>query len=67
RGFKLEVQQIVVCRFAPAGRDVYSLAVFIYSGAPWERNRYCTPERRFRQVSLLFAPNGARSLSALEL
>jgi hypothetical protein len=50
---KLEGQQIVVCRFAPAGRDVYSLAVFIYSGAPWERNRYCLPERRFRQVSLL--------------
>src|SRR5207248_3231161 len=25
--FKLEVQQNVVCGFAPAGRDVYSLAV----------------------------------------
>src|SRR6266446_147323 len=25
--FKLEVQQKIVCRFAPKGRDVYSLAV----------------------------------------
>ena len=27
REFNFEVQQIVVCRFAPEGRDVYSQAV----------------------------------------
>jgi len=32
--FKLEVQHNIVCCFAPEGRDVYSLACFLYSEAP---------------------------------
>ena len=52
---KLEVQQDIVCRFAPEGRDVYSLgSPFLYSEAPWERNRFWRPgEGSASRVSLL--------------
>jgi len=32
--FNLEVQQYIVCRFAPEGRDVYSLEVIYLTPAP---------------------------------
>ena len=58
--FKLEVQDKIVCRFAPEGRDVYSLVV-IYLIRSSVGAQSLLPD--LAKVPLPgFAPNGARSL-----
>ena len=61
REFNLEVQENIVCRFAPAGRDVYR------PDCP-----FFTPKLRRSEIAFAcfgnrsaagFAPNGARSLA----
>jgi hypothetical protein len=52
--FKLEVQQNIVCRFAPEGRDVYSLAVLSLLRSSIGAQSLLPARRRFRcRVSLL--------------
>jgi hypothetical protein len=60
REFKLQVQQNIVCRFAPEGRDVYSLAVLsLLRSSVGAQSLLPAPVK----VSLPgFASNGARSL-----
>ncbi len=51
---QLEVQQHIVCRFAPAGRDVYSLAVLSLVRSSVGAQSLLPDLARFRcQVSLL--------------
>ncbi len=54
REFKLEVQPNIACCFAPAGRDVYSLAVLFF-----------TPE--LRRSAIAFACLGNRSVAGVSL
>jgi hypothetical protein len=60
REFKLELKQNIVCRFAPEGRDVYSLAVVsLLRSSVGAQPLLPDPAK----ISLPgFAPNGARSL-----
>ena len=59
REFKLEVQQNSVCRFAPEGRDVYSLTVVSLL-----RSSVGAQSLLLASAKVLpgFAPNGATSL-----
>jgi hypothetical protein len=56
---KLEVQANIVRRFAPAGRDVYSL-VIVFFGSELRRSATCSG----KAIALLagFAPTGAKIL-----
>lgn len=59
-GIQSEVQQMISCRFAPEGRDVYSLAVLIFT-PKLHRSAIAFPAPT--KVPLPgFAPSGARSL-----
>jgi hypothetical protein len=60
RKFKLEVQQNIVCRFAPEGRDVYSLAILYLLRSSVGAQSLLRASAKVTLMS--FAPNGARSL-----
>jgi hypothetical protein len=53
REFRFEVQQIVVCRFAPEGREVYSLAVVSLLRRSVGAQPLLHARAKVRQVSLL--------------
>ncbi len=57
-GFKLEVQQKVVCRFAPEGRDVYSFGTPPLIESSVGAQSLCAS--RDKVPLPRFAPNGAR-------
>ncbi len=58
RELKLEVQQKIVCWFAPEGRHVYSLAAFFF--APKLRRSVIALTCSVEGSAPGFAPNGAR-------
>jgi hypothetical protein len=60
REFKLELQQNIVCRFAPEGRDVYSLEVLSLLRSSVGAQSLLPASAKVPLPD--FAPNGARSL-----
>ena len=60
RVFKYEVQQSIVCRFAPEGRDVYSLASVSFT-QKLRRSAIALPASA-KVLLPGFAPDGAISL-----